>query len=1184
MNKPFTLLLLCLSYFGMAQPVNDDCNGLIDLGTVPVCVSTDIYTNVDATASDIGTDNVPNCFANATERDVWFSFTAPDTLLDYNISVIGCPDPGSGDPSIINPQLALYRGDVCAVDQLLLMGCASADDGESEVTFQPLFITPGIQYFIRVNDWSSGGSPNWGAFKLCIESIQKAYTIDQGGSTSCYGEIFDTGGPNGDYGPNENHVFTICPDEPHGCINFWLDSYNIQGDNFIEKLVMYDGPDIFSPQIGTVPFIDFTAVTFYPSTGGTCYSVKASSGCLTLRFLSDGAEEYEGFHGFWECTDDPCDIPEQISVQHSVADQTVIDNISTPQTTTTIDKINCQPTQYGTFQATDDSDLGLEKGLLLTTGFVTNAIGPNILNDVTVAWGTGGDPDLDVLSFPYVTYDACVVELDVFVSGDELSFEYIFASDEYPEFINQAFNDVFAFLISGPGITGDPNLGNQENIAIIPGTNSEVSINNVNPTNNWEYYRYNGVLGDFSPQLGNSIEYDGFTSDYLGKKKSLTARRNVEPCNTYHLKLVVADVGDNFFDSGVFISEVSGGQPSMAVTFYNGLDYLVEECTVVPDEVTLSLPAADFTEETTFDIQIGGTATRDVDYTLDIPSTVTFLPGETDLVFPIVTLADGTEEGPETIEIKMVNDFGCGEIVYATLLFEIQDNPTIEITPDIDSLYLCTGNNIQLDVSGANLYTWSPQDIFNNSLIQNPVATPTASTYLVVNGNVGNCNFADSIWVEVVDPQLDIEVVGSPDICEGEEVDLIANNNAGNTNLSWTNANTLSSGTAVQVTASPTTNTTYIASVSLQNCSAADTITVTVEPFDFPQLTTTDTIICQDNGFILAEDITSTNTTYTWSPDIGLDPGPNVSGPFAMPQTNTVYTLNAVGNNGLCSNMATVNVEVINFDPSLEVSEPTATICSGDEIELSASTGTFAPNFYWLLNGDTIAQGATFVASPDVNTTYQVIATDMDNHCFYDETIVDITVIPSFEIDEIIVLDESGTPLGSSPNLVAGQIISLEVNTTPVLTTDASYEWAIEGESPFLTTTTNSTGPITVQPVVSSTTLTYQVFITDENGCLKEAFVSTNISSVPVEVPSGFTPDGDGVNDVFRLVTPLQPTILQFKIYNRWGQVVHNGGESWDGMYKGEPAPSDVYIYHIIYQFSSGDETAELKGDLTLIR
>ena len=135
----FLVPFLFISQVFAQAPANDDCDGLIDLGVAPYCPDvtmpggeTDIYSNTDATASDIGSGNVPSCFVDgATDRDVWFSFTASDTILDYTITVMGVEGP-TGEPAMVNPQVAIYRGG-CTMNGLAELDCAAAEPGESMV-------------------------------------------------------------------------------------------------------------------------------------------------------------------------------------------------------------------------------------------------------------------------------------------------------------------------------------------------------------------------------------------------------------------------------------------------------------------------------------------------------------------------------------------------------------------------------------------------------------------------------------------------------------------------------------------------------------------------------------------------------------------------------------------------------------------------------------------------------------------------------------------------------------------------------------------------------------------------------------------------------------------------------------------------------------------------------------------
>ncbi|RMG88311.1 MAG: hypothetical protein D6714_00915, partial [Bacteroidetes bacterium] len=427
----FPILLCTLALF--AQPINDDCDGIIDLGVAPFCDDSVIFNNVDATQSNIGMDNLPGCWTGDPLRDVWFKFTASDTILDYTITLTGVADLGLGLAPITNPQIAIYRGDICAVDELVLLSCAPemAAPGSDQVAITPPALTPGITYFIRINDWSPTALPNWGAFNLCVDKKDVVVTIDQGSSSECSGQLVDSGGLDGDYGNNENHVFTICPGQPHNCIEFTLDYYNIE--NFSDQIIIYDGDNTNAPIIGDLTGSGFSLDT----NGGVCFQTYASSGCLTVQFISDGTGTFEGFSGSWNCTSEPCPQPEVIVVDPDITDQAIIDNVSSPQTTVTIDTIICEDGAIGTFQA-DNTNLGLEKGLLITSGSAAGVANPG--NTFTsISLNAPGDDELDYLSATYsngtLSNDACIIELDVFVTTDELTFEYIFGSEEYPEFV-----------------------------------------------------------------------------------------------------------------------------------------------------------------------------------------------------------------------------------------------------------------------------------------------------------------------------------------------------------------------------------------------------------------------------------------------------------------------------------------------------------------------------------------------------------------------------------------------------------------------------------------------------------------------------------------------------------------------------------------------------------------------------
>jgi len=606
------ILLFCLTIFlsfnAFAQPANDDCSGLINLGEAPLCDSSAIYSNVNATASQIfdppSNVNIPSCWDNVN-NDVWFEFTVPadGSVVDFTVALSG--DDTNGN-MMTQPQLAVYRGE-CALNELDEILCAKADVGESSLELDLEGLTPGIPYY-----------PNWGDFILCVDSLREVNTIDEGGSTSCSGQLFDSGGPDEDYSNGENFVFEICPPVPNNeCITFNMEYYNI--DNAGDVMNIYSGTNgVNGTLLANIGGFGQNSMT---ADGGVCFTTQAT-GCLTIEFISDGTSTFEGFAANWECSTQPCDPLDVINIEDAITEQEIIDAVASPQTVISNVVINCPDGAFGTFEA-DNSDLGLEKGIVLSSGQVSEMA--NVAEFFASSGnGADGDSDLDYFSNQSggsTSQDACVVEMDVFVATDELTFEYVFGSEEYPNFVNSTFNDIFAFLVSGPGIVGDPAINDQLNIATLPdGNNTFVTINSVNFESNWEYYRNN--------ELGQSVVYGGLTSDELGVKKSLTARATVDPCNTYHLKLAIADRGDSAFDSGVFVSEIKGGTPQLSVNFASGIDYLIEGCSGTDDELQVSLNNPQ-DEVAKYGVTISGTATQGVDYILNIPDTVTINPGQT---------------------------------------------------------------------------------------------------------------------------------------------------------------------------------------------------------------------------------------------------------------------------------------------------------------------------------------------------------------------------------------------------------------------------------------------------------------------------------------------------------------------------------------------------------------------------
>ncbi|GAB6057699.1 choice-of-anchor L domain-containing protein [Desulfonatronum parangueonense] len=197
------------------------------------------------------------------------------------------------------------------------------------------------------------------------------------------------------------------------------------------------------------------------------------------------------------------------------------------------------PLSAGIFNDGENAGIGINEGIILSSGKVEHIIGPNTSTGISYSAGTPGDADLDNLSGG-ITYDAAVLEFDFIPEGDQLNFDFVFGSEEYNEYVGSPFNDVFGFFIDG------------QNIAIVPGTTDPISINNVNLHNNSNYY-VNNEKGIYN------TEADGFT-------KVINIKANVTPGNMHRMKIAIADVGDSSLDSWVMIAANSfSTSPSEAI-------------------------------------------------------------------------------------------------------------------------------------------------------------------------------------------------------------------------------------------------------------------------------------------------------------------------------------------------------------------------------------------------------------------------------------------------------------------------------------------------------------------------------------------------------------------------------------------------------------------------------------------
>lgn len=418
----------------------------------------------------------------------------------------------------------------------------------------------------------------------------------------------------------------------------------------------------------------------------------------------------------------PFVVSAQLTVNNGLTAVQLAQIMAGPNITINSATLSGGATASGSFDGAS-SNIGMTGGVILSNGDIGDAPGPNNSNGGNANLGQPGTAQMDSMAGA-ISYDAITLEFSFNVQSDFIQFQYIFASEEYPEYAppnSSSFNDVFAFFISGPGIAGE------ENIALVPGTSSSVAINNINAVTNNQYYIDNTG--------GATVQYDAWTT-------ILTAeRQNLVPCQEYTMKLVLADAGDANWSSAVFLLENSfiQGVVDVNTQTVNADNIALEGC--IPAQFNFSLDLASATD-TDISYQIGGSATNGIDYQF-IDTLVTIPAGDTAASIIINSFSDGFPEGQESIYIIFQTDLCSAP---DTAFLYINDAQPIEFTLDETNLSCfdnSTGEILVNATGGFQPYTYQvTDDGGNGSMSQyagNPITGLEAGVYSVQVYDIYGC-------------------------------------------------------------------------------------------------------------------------------------------------------------------------------------------------------------------------------------------------------------------------------------------------------------------------------------------------------------------------------------------------------------------------------------------------------------
>ena len=558
---------------------------------------------------------------------------------------------------------------------------------------------------------------------------------------------------------------------------------------------------------------------------------------------------------------------------------------------------NAIQTQVGYFNANATS-FPLDEGIVMGTGNVILAVGPNNSGSATNNTGVApdpGDPDLAAIGAAVMNNEA-VLEFDFVPDGDSVLFRYVFASEEYPEYSPSSFNDAFGFFISGPGFAG-PYTGGAVNIAQLPSPVIPVTINNVNPTTNPSYYVSN-------PTGSVAIQYDGRTV-------VLTAAAQVQCGQTYHIKLAIADAGDQAWDSAVFLeaNSFSSNGVQVQIASATGSSAITEACDSAI--VTFIRPADQVDVPLTITYGIGGTATNGTDYPM-LPGTITFPIGVDTVQFYVTPNADGLTEGTETVILTVSIVNACGDTVTTTATIEIVDPVSFTVVPGnvVIDCPVPTTPITATTSGGVGPFTYNWAFGPTTPTINVPGNIPGTTNYNV--SITDACGTTENGTVSVTLNPAPVPTINfnfdTQTICPNDDATFIASvvnpYNVGALTYNWTPA---PGGTTNTITVSPNSLTWYYLTINDGCYNVTDSVKVDMGTVNITSVSVTDATNCPGQPGVLGQiQVFPAGNIYTLNGG-GFVYGPQASNTFSNLNGGVIYFLHVENANG-CTKDTTIVV------------------------------------------------------------------------------------------------------------------------------------------------------------------------------------------------------------------------------------------------------------------------------------
>jgi len=455
----------------------------------------------------------------------------------------------------------------------------------------------------------------------------------------------------------------------------------------------------------------------------------------------------------------------------------------------------------------------------------------------------------------------------------------------------------------------------------------------------------------------------------------------------------------------------------------------------------------------------------------------------------------------------------------------------ISATPDICNQ---TNGTALANVGGGispYMYSWN-----NGQSTHTITGLSAGSTFTLDVTDNNGCTSVGTVTI-TASPTLTVITSNNLSICPGNNSILSA---SGGTAYLWSTGATINN-----ITVAPLVSTTYSVIISGGSCTSNAAITITAIPL--PSITIAgNNSICKGNSTVLSA---SGGTKYLWSNGVTSN---SIS---ISPLSTTSYTV-IVRNSLGCADSSNITVKVSPL-PTISITNA-QTVCADSPAILNASGGNL---YTW----NTGATGSSITVTSSVNSTYSVIAIDVNNCSNTANTMVFINSLPVVSAC-------------CNATITSGQSVTLSAG--PLNATNG-YNW-----SPNIGLNSTSVINATASPTTSTW---YYLTITDMNGCQNNDSVKITVNPLckDVFVPNAFSPNADGNNDVLYVET-LNDCIktMTFEIYDRWGTIIFSSIDpsfGWDGKFKNQNCDVGIFAYRLQSILTDGT-SIDKKGNISLIK